>query len=93
MFGGAGVPDGVASVRRPVWVSERRGGPSRTRPTVAVGPQARRRAVINTIPRITGSERDRLAGFVAVADVEGIQAAVEETRRTFDAVRRDQGER
>lgn len=46
-----------------------------------------------TILRITGSERGRMAGFGAMADAEGFRAAVETSRDRLDADLREREER
>ena len=38
----------------------------------------------DTILRLTGADRDPMAGFGAMADVDGFRNAVERTRETLD---------
>lgn len=47
----------------------------------------------DTILRLTGSERDPMAGFGAMEDVEGFREAVEETRDGLDEDLRARGDR
>lgn len=47
----------------------------------------------DTILRLTGSEDDVMAGFGAMADVDGFRAAVEASRDDLDADLRDRSER
>jgi len=47
----------------------------------------------DTILRITDPERDPMAGFGAMNDVEGFREAVEDTRGLFDEDLRGRGQR
>jgi len=47
----------------------------------------------DTILRLTGDERDLMAGFGSMSDVAEFREAVEETRAELDADLRDRAER